>query len=83
MNNTFRCASLLTYAVLSNSMFSKRCPNKIPCMWLDGRKRTSYWEIRKSFMYKNYCRDESCYNCKYRDYIYSVQGYKRDVINHW
>ena len=81
MNNAFACASLLTYTTLSNTMLRKKSPNKIPCMWLDGRKRTGYWEIRKSFMYKNYCLDKSCYECKYREYICRVQEYKSNKVS--
>lgn len=81
--DTSRCASLLTYTVLSNTMLCKRAPNKVPCVWLDGRRRISYLDIRKSVMYKSYCKYKSCYECKYRAYIYGVQEYKRNAINHW
>lgn len=76
-------ASALTYVVLSNVMLYKRTPNKVPCMWQDGRRRTGYWEIRRSLMYQNYCRNKGCYECGYRDYIYKVQKRKRNSINNY
>ena len=81
MPRIMMAASLLTYNTISNIMFSKRQPNKVPCAHLDGRSRTNWLEIHKSFSYQKYCRDMSCWNCGYQQYIYNTQRYKRKLIN--
>ena len=73
-------ASLMTYVVITNQIFSKRRPNRVSCMRLDGRQNTGYNHIMKTFFYKNYCRHQECWHCAYRDYIYNTQDYKRSKI---
>lgn len=68
--------SMYAYMLFSNSIMSKKKPNKTMCMRLDGRKRTPFFELYRSFIYNNFCKKTDCWVCVYRDYIKKVQRNK-------
>ena len=73
-------ASLMAYVVMSNYMFSNRRPNKVPCHAFDARQNIGYRNIRTLFFFRYYCRDQNCWECKYKNYIENIQDTKRRLV---